>query len=152
MSVAENMTLAALNSVSRYSLVSNREEDSVVQYYVERLGIRMPGADRPITALSGGNQQKVLLARWLMCKPRLLVLDEPTVGIDVGAKSEIYTLIDGLAAAGTGILLVSSELPEILSLSDRICVMHEGAIVGSLGRAEATEERVLQMIHGRPIS
>jgi ABC-type sugar transport system ATPase subunit len=152
MSVTENMTLAALNSVSRYSLVRNRKEDSVVQHYVQRLGIRMPGADRPITALSGGNQQKVLLARWLMCKPRLLVLDEPTVGIDVGAKSEIYTLIDELAATGTGILLVSSELPEILTLSDRICVMQEGAIVGSLGRAEATEVRVLQIIHGRPIS
>jgi inositol transport system ATP-binding protein len=114
---------------------------------VQRLGIKTAGARQAITSLSGGNQQKVLLARWLLCCPRLLILDEPTAGIDVGAKSEIYALMQELSAQGIGILLVSSDLPEVLELSDRVLVMHAGALVGALDRAEANEERVMQLIH-----
>ena len=118
------------------------------QRQIENLGIRAAGPDQAITALSGGNQQKVMLARWLLCQPKILVLDEPTVGIDVGAKAEIYALVRRLAAQGIGILLVSSELPEVLTLSDRILVMHHGALIGSLTSGEASEEKIMQLIHG----
>ena len=95
--------------------------------------------------LSGGNQQKVLLARWLITEPRLLILDEPTRGIDVGAKSEIYGLIHGLAEKGAGVLLISSELPEVLGMSDRVLVMHEGHVSGFLDRAEADQVKIMEL-------
>jgi ABC-type sugar transport system ATPase subunit len=147
MSVSENLTLAALPALSRYGLLSHRKERAVTRRYIEQLGIRTTGAHQAITALSGGNQQKVMLARWLLCAPLLLILDEPTAGIDVGAKAEIYDLVETLVADGMSILLVSSELPEILALSDRVDVMHAGTIVGSLARCSATEEGVMQLIH-----
>ena len=143
----ENLSIAALDSMASGGFVDSRAERKAVQEYVGRLGIRTTGSGQAITALSGGNQQKVLLARALLCAPKILILDEPTAGIDVGAKSEIYALMHEMSAKGLGILLVSSELPEVLALSDRVLVMHEGALVGALDRLEATEERVMQLIH-----
>jgi len=145
--IQQNATLPALDGMSRFGFVLRRKERQAVLAQIEALDIRAAGPDQLITELSGGNQQKVMLARWLMCKPRVLVLDEPTAGIDVGAKAEIHALMRRLAAQGMGILLVSSELPEVLMLSDRILVMHEGALVGSLGSGEASEEKVMQLIH-----
>jgi len=143
----ENLSIAALDSMASGGFVDSRAERKAVQEYVGRLGIRTTGSGQAITALSGGNQQKVLLARALLCAPKILILDEPTAGIDVGAKSEIYALMHEMSAKGLGILLVSSELPEVLALSDRVLVMHEGALAGALDRLEATEERVMQLIH-----
>jgi ABC-type sugar transport system ATPase subunit len=99
--------------------------------------------DQPVSALSGGNQQKVALAKWLMTEPRVLLLDEPTRGIDVGAKAEIYQLMNDLVAEGKGILLITSELPELLAMSDRIIVMHRGRVTAELSREEATQERIM---------
>jgi ribose transport system ATP-binding protein len=145
--VGENLTIAALASLARSGIVIRSAERRAIEESVQRLGIKTAGARQAITSLSGGNQQKVLLARWLLCRPRLLILDEPTAGIDVGAKSEIYALMQELSAQGIGILLVSSDLPEVLELSDRVLVMHAGALVGALDPAEANEERVMQLIH-----
>ncbi|MFN8464975.1 MAG: ATP-binding cassette domain-containing protein [Caldilineaceae bacterium] len=113
--------------------------------YVERLRVRTPSVDQEVGKLSGGNQQKVVLARWLAAKPKVLILDEPTRGIDVGAKAEIYRLIDDLANEGLGIMFISSELPELLGLADRIYVMQNGRITGELSAAAASEEAVLAL-------
>ena len=114
--------------------------------YVKRLAVKTPSLDQEVGKLSGGNQQKVVLARWLAARPKVLILDEPTRGIDVGAKAEIYRLIDELAGEGLGIMLISSELPEIIGLSDRIYVMQNGRITGELQGGEAvTEEQVLAL-------
>jgi ABC-type sugar transport system ATPase subunit len=145
--VQANLTLPALDSLARFGFVLRGKERQATLSQFESLGIRTAGPDQPITALSGGNQQKVMLARWLLCQPRVLVLDEPTAGIDVGAKAEIYALMRRLAAQGMGILLVSSELTEVLALSDRILVMHQGALAGSLVASEAGEEKIMQLIH-----
>jgi rhamnose transport system ATP-binding protein len=111
--------------------------------YPTRLGVKTPAIFTPVSALSGGNQQKVALSRWLMTDPQLLILDEPTQGIDVGAKSEIHALMTDLAAQGVAILMISSELPEVLGMSDRIAVMHGGTIVDVLDRGAATQEAIL---------
>jgi rhamnose transport system ATP-binding protein len=103
----------------------------------------MTGVDQLVSALSGGNQQKVVIAKWLATQPRILMLDEPTRGIDIGAKVEVHRIVSELAASGLGIMLISSDLPEVLAMSDRILVMHEGRIAAELTRAEATEERVM---------
>ena len=145
--VGENLSIAALDSLSRLGFIDRPAERRAAGDLIRRLGIRTTGARQAITALSGGNQQKVLLARWLMCRPRLLILDEPTAGIDVGAKAEIYALMHELSAQGIGILLVSSDLMEILAMSDRVLVQHAGVLVGELDRAEASEERVMHLIH-----
>ena len=112
------------------------------------LAIRAPSVRVEVTRLSGGNQQKVLISRWLLTEPNILILDEPTRGIDVGAKSEIYRLMIEFAKQGKSIIMISSELPEILGMSDRIMVMHEGDKVGELSRAEATQEKILHMATG----
>jgi L-arabinose transport system ATP-binding protein len=142
-SVLENASLAILRQLSRFHFVSRRRERSVVSGFVETLRVRTPSLDQEAGKLSGGNQQKVVLARWLAAKPKILILDEPTRGIDVGAKAEIYHLIDDLANQGLGIMFISSELPEILGLSDRLYVMQNGRITGELTGARATEEAVL---------
>jgi len=142
-SVVENASLAILRRLSRFRFVRRQLERRVVGEFVRRLNIRTPSLDQEVGKLSGGNQQKVVLARWLAAKPKLLILDEPTRGIDVGAKAEIYRLIDELANEGIAIMLISSELPEILGLSDRIIVMQSGRITGELPGAGATEEQVL---------
>ena len=144
-SVRDNIALARLKSLSRWIFVRANDERSLAAEYIARLGIRTPTADQLAGNLSGGNQQKVVLARWLATHPRLLVLDEPTRGVDVGAKSEIYAIIDELAHAGVAVLVVSSELPEVLGLSDRIYVMAGGRITGELARADATEEQILAL-------
>jgi ABC-type sugar transport system ATPase subunit len=144
-SVRDNAALVVLKSLSRWIFVNSRAEKSLAQEYITRLRIRTPSAEQLVGNLSGGNQQKVVLARWLATKPKLLLLDEPTRGIDVGAKSEIYAIIDELAHQGVAVLVVSSELPEVLGVSDRIYVMAEGRISGELSRAEATEERILAL-------
>ena len=114
---------------------------------LDSLRLRAGSYDQPVSTLSGGNQQKVLLARWLLTKPKILVFDEPTKGIDVGAKGELYTVIGDLAAAGLGIIVVSSYLPELLGLADRILVLKDGAVAGELGRS-ASEEDVLRLASG----
>jgi rhamnose transport system ATP-binding protein len=105
--------------------------------------VRMTGVDQTASALSGGNQQKVVLAKWLATEPRILILDEPTRGIDIGAKVEVHRIVSELAASGLGILLISSDLPEVLAMSDRILVLHEGTLTAEIARAHATEESVM---------
>ena len=142
-SVLENASLAILPQISRFHFVRRGLERAIATGFVEKLRVRTPSLEQEVGKLSGGNQQKVVLARWLAAKPKLLILDEPTRGIDVGAKAEIYHLIDDLANQGLGIMFISSELPEILGLSDRIYVMQNGRITGELAAADATEEAVL---------
>ena len=144
-SVLENASIAILKRLSRFHFVRTGLEKTVVAGYVEKLNVRTPSLEQEVGKLSGGNQQKVVLARWLAAKPKVLILDEPTRGIDVGAKAEIYRLIDDLANQGLGIMLISSELPEILGLSDRIYVMQNGRITGELSGADASEEAVLAL-------
>lgn len=147
MTLGENLTLAALDQLSRFGLIDRPREFDAVDRQIRDLGIRPNDAGARIGTLSGGNQQKVMLARWLVRTPKLLVLDEPTAGVDVGAKADIHAAIESLVDRGMGVLLVSSELADVLMLSDRIAVMHEGALLGILDRADATEERIMQMIH-----
>jgi L-arabinose transport system ATP-binding protein len=144
-SVIENISLAILGRLSRFGVVRADRERALVRSYVARLSVRTPSLQREVGRLSGGNQQKIVLARWLAAGPRVLILDEPTRGIDVGAKAEIYRLIDELASEGLGILFISSELPEILGMSDRILVMQNGRITGELQAQEATEQRILEL-------
>jgi L-arabinose transport system ATP-binding protein len=142
-SVLENASMAILRRLSRFHFVRSRMEREVASEFIERLRVRTPSLDQQVGKLSGGNQQKVVLARWLAARPKVLILDEPTRGIDVGAKAEIYRLVDELANEGLGIMFISSELPEILGLSDRVYVMQNGRITGELSAAEANEETVL---------
>ncbi|HCU51193.1 MAG TPA: ABC transporter, partial [Micromonosporaceae bacterium] len=142
-SVKENIVLAVLERLRRFRFVRRKDERNLANDYVSRLNVRTPSIDQPVGKLSGGNQQKVVLARWLARNPRVLILDEPTRGIDVGAKAEIYQIIADLAQAGMAVLVVSSELPEVLGLADRIVVMQKGRVTGELDRAEATEEAIL---------
>jgi len=148
MSVAENTTLATLKAVSRFGLIDRRRERGVAADYVTRLGVKTASLDAAVSSLSGGNQQKVALARWLAAGPSVLILDEPTQGVDVGAKAEIHRLMGDLAAAGMAVLMISSELPEVLGMSDRIVVMHAGEVAGVLDRAGATQERVMELALG----
>jgi L-arabinose transport system ATP-binding protein len=145
-SVIENASLAILARLTRFGFVQRALERRIGSEFVRRLAVKTPSLDQEVGKLSGGNQQKVVLARWLAAKPKILILDEPTRGIDVGAKAEIYRLIDELANEGLGIMLISSELPEILGLSDRIYVMQNGRITGELtGGKTVTEEQVLAL-------
>jgi len=144
-SVKENLSLAVLDRFTKWGFINKAAEAGLVSDYIGRMRIQTPSMDRPVENLSGGNQQKVVLARWLAKQTRVLVLDEPTRGVDVGAKAEIYHIIDQLASTGVAILIISSELPEVLGLADRIVVMQNGAVTGELTHAEATEERVLAL-------
>lgn len=150
--ISLNATLASLNQISHRGFLRFDLEDRLARDYYDRFRVKAPSVETPVKNLSGGNQQKVSLARWLMTSPRVLILDEPTQGIDVGAKSEIYALIGELASRGLAILLISSELPEILGLSDRIAVMHQGTIVGTLDRAEADAHRVMELALGHGVA
>lgn len=147
-SVAANTSLARLSALSRGGLLDLAAERRLATDCVARLGIKTASIDAPVGELSGGNQQKVALGRWLATNPALLILDEPTQGIDVHAKAEIHRLMCELASRGLGILMISSDLPEVLGMSSRIAVMHAGTIVGQLDRAEATQERVLELALG----
>jgi len=141
--IAENVTLPIIPRLFPRLFVRTARERALAAGYAERLRIRATGMDELIEALSGGNQQKVVIAKWLATEPRVLILDEPTHGIDIGAKVEVHRIISDLAASGLGIILISSELPEVLAMSDRIMVLHEGRIAAEIPRAEATEERVM---------
>ena len=146
--IAANTSLAILRRISAAGRLDFRRERSLAQAMVERLAIKTPSIDLLAGQLSGGNQQKVAVARWLATEPAVLILDEPTQGIDVGAKAEIHRLMGDLATRGLAILMISSELPEILGMSDRIAVMRSGSIVGTLDRADATQEKVLSLALG----
>jgi rhamnose transport system ATP-binding protein len=148
MPVSANVSLANLRSVSRKGLLQTADERRLAEGYVGRLRIKAPSVETDTAALSGGNQQKVALARWLAIDPLVLILDEPTQGVDVGSKSEIHHLMAELAARGVAIVMISSELSEILAMSDRIAVMHDGAIRGVLAREEATQEKILSLVMG----
>jgi len=144
----ENLTLAALASVSRHGVIDRAAEISTCRRYLDDLKIRAPSVDCPANELSGGNQQKLVLAKWLLTEPRVLLLDEPTRGIDVGAKQEIYHLMNRLASQGLAILMVSSELEEVLGMSDRILVLHRGRIVAEFRHGEADMETVMRYAAG----
>ncbi len=148
MSVAANATLATLRAVASFGMIDFASERRVAAEYVQRLEIKTQTVDAPVANLSGGNQQKVALARWLAASPSVLILDEPTQGVDVGAKAEIHRLMVELAGRGMAIVMISSELPEILGMSDRIAVMHGGTIVGRLDRSEATQEAIVELALG----
>jgi ribose transport system ATP-binding protein len=146
--VSFNVTIAHLEELAPKGVLRLASERKKVQEYIERLNIRTPGVYAPIRGLSGGNQQKAVFAKWLNADCRILLADEPTRGVDVGAKAEIYQLLADLAARGVAIIMVSSELPEILGLSDRVLVMREGHLLAELSRAEATEERIMEFATG----
>ncbi len=147
MRIVHNMTLARLPFMSR-GVVSDGTEHRLGEDLVRQLDIRLASLDDPVSSLSGGNQQKTVLGRWLATQPKLLILDEPTHGVDVGAKSEIYALIRNLADQGMGVILISSELPEVLTLAHRIVVMHEGRVTGVIDHSEATEEVLMAYATG----
>ncbi len=149
MECGHNLTLSSLKSLSRNGVIRLTREHSVIADFFGKLRVKAASPQVPAQTLSGGNQQKLVLAKWLACKCRILILDEPTRGVDVGAKAEIHRLIDELAAAGQAILMISSELPEVLNISTRVLVMRNGRVAGVLDRAEATQERVMQLMAGK---
>jgi ribose transport system ATP-binding protein len=149
MTVSDNIGLPGLHRHHRAGLADFARQNRDSAEMIERLAIRTPSADQIVQYLSGGNQQKVVLAKWLTLAPRVLLLDEPTRGIDVGAKEEIYRLMEELAAKGVAVLFASSEMEEILGMSDRTLVMHEGRITGQLHRAELSEEAIMHLATGK---
>ena len=145
MPISANITLASLRRISKSGLLRFGAEQDIAQHFKERLGVKAPSVETPAKELSGGNQQKVALARWLMTDPKILILDEPTQGIDVGAKAEIHRLIGELAEKGLAILMISSDTPELLAMCDRIAVMAKGRTVGLLDQKKATPHAVLEL-------
>jgi galactofuranose transport system ATP-binding protein len=149
LSVKENIAAAALPRLARAGMVSEKAQDELVEEFMQSLGIKASSPEQPVRELSGGNQQKVLLARWLCMNPKVLILDEPTRGIDVGAKAEIQKLVDDLAVKGLGVILISSELDEVTEGSDRVVALRDGAVVGMLSEEEITEGNLMAMLaHG----
>ena len=150
MSITSNISLPMLRQyLSRFGLIQTREEEVTANHYRERLSIRAPSIHHEVAMLSGGNQQKVMLSKWLNTRPQILILDEPTRGIDVGAKAEVHQIINELAAQGLGIIMISSDMPEVLAMSDRILVMREGRYMGVFTRKEATQETILTAAMGQ---
>ena len=147
-SILRNTTLANLKGVSNGTFIDNDKEYAVAQEYVEKLRTKTPSVEQLVGNLSGGNQQKVLLAKWMFANPDVLILDEPTRGIDVGAKYEIYCIINDLAKAGKSVIMISSELPEVIGMSDRIYIMNQAKIVGEMKASEATQENIMACIVG----
>lgn len=148
MDIKENITLASLNKISDFRGINENEEIKASNHYVKALNIRTPSIEQKVRNLSGGNQQKVVISKWLMAAPKVLILDEPTRGIDVGAKYEIYNIMNDLVDKGVSIIMISSELPEILGMSDRILVMNEGKITAKLDWKEANQEKVMHYATG----
>jgi ABC-type sugar transport system ATPase subunit len=149
MTALSNITLPILGALlSKWSFIRRRAERALVGTYFTRLSVRAPSVDAVAAGLSGGNQQKLVLAKWLAARCRVLMLDEPTRGVDVGAKAEIHALIDELASRGAGIVLISSELPEVLNLSTRIIVLRGGRIAGELPRSAATQDALMRLMAG----
>ncbi|NCY01845.1 MAG: sugar ABC transporter ATP-binding protein [Planctomycetia bacterium] len=150
--VAGNVSLCGLGEAVQGGLLSRRREEAIVAEPIRTTGVKTPGPHAAITGLSGGNQQKCIIGRWLLTRPRILLLDDPTRGIDVGAKAELYALIDRLCRDGLGVILTSSELPELLALADRIVVLAEGRLTAEFSRAEATEQRIMEAATGNATS
>jgi rhamnose transport system ATP-binding protein len=148
MSVAANTSLAVLPELTPAGFLRPRREQALARRFMEELRIKATSPAQVVRSLSGGNQQKVVLSKWLAAEPRILILDEPTHGVDVGTKADVHRTISHLAAGGLTILLISSELLEILGMSDRVLVMREGRLAAELSRAEATEERIIQAAAG----
>ena len=144
--------LASLKKIQDHLVLNENEQHIYANKYVEEIHIKIPSIQTSVKNLSGGNQQKVVLAKWLMTEPKILFLDEPTRGIDVGAKFEIYHIMLELVEKGYSIIMISSELPEIMGMSDRIMVMHEGTVSGELDREEATQEKVMLLATGGTLS
>lgn len=147
-SVMANIGMPQLGFLSRFGVISARRERQLAQRYVQDLTIRTPGVDQNVMYLSGGNQQRVVIAKWLATKPKILIVDEPTRGVDIGAKAELHALLRDLAAGGMAILMISSDMPEVLAVSDRILVMHQGRIAGELRAGDATQEAVMSFAMG----
>jgi ribose transport system ATP-binding protein len=148
MTVRENTTLANLSALVRFLFIQKRAEREVAEKYRRELQIKTPSIEQAVQNLSGGNQQKVVLAKWLFTQSKVLIFDEPTRGIDVGAKVEIYKLMNDLVRHGVAVLMISSEMPEVLGMCDRILVMHEGSLTGELRREEASQEAIMRLATG----
>jgi ABC-type sugar transport system ATPase subunit len=144
LSMSDNICLATLNKVSKSGAIMKGKKDRIVKQFVTDLGIRPALPDRLIENFSGGNQQKAVIAKWLSAKPKIVIMDEPTRGIDVGAKSEIYAIINELAEQGVGIIFVSSELPELIGVCDRILVVREGKLVAEYMKEDFSEENIIK--------
>jgi ribose transport system ATP-binding protein len=147
-SVRNNASLAIIDRLRGLMLIDERREREIIEKQIQDMAIKTPSLEQQVCYLSGGNQQKVVLAKWLCAEPKLIILDEPTRGIDVGTKAEIYLLMRQLADRGAAIMMISSELPEVIGMSDRILVMSRGRLAGELRRTEATEERILTLAIG----
>ena len=147
-SISKNISLTNFQSISQQGVISVGKEKQLVKELIKRLQVRTTGPEQEVKSLSGGNQQKVVIAKWLGIQPKVLILDEPTRGVDVGAKQEIYTIMNELAKNGVAIIMISSELPEVLGVSDRIMVMHEGKISKILNRDEADQEKIMTAATG----
>ena len=148
LAIRENISLAGLGSLARFGVVRRGAERARARHFVDALSIRTPSLDQKVVNLSGGNQQKVVIAKWLSLRPKVLIMDEPTRGIDVGAKAEVHHLMSDLARQGVAVLMISSELPEILGMSDRVLVMRQGRIAGELARGDATQESIMALATG----
>ncbi|EYD77391.1 Putative ribose/galactose/methyl galactoside import ATP-binding protein 3 [Rubellimicrobium mesophilum DSM 19309] len=148
LSVRENITLPILSRLAWLGTVRLRKEQGLARQQARTFGISPADPERRIATLSGGNQQKAVIARWLATQPAVLILDEPTRGVDVGAKAEIHAIIGDLVAQGLGVLMISSELPEVMAVSDRVYVMHEGRIAPPLARGELSEARIMELATG----
>jgi len=149
MQLAPNITMANVQEISqRFGVLSSSQELAAAQRYVKELGIRTPSLLQVVNNLSGGNQQKVVVAKWLFCDSKILIFDEPTRGIDVGTKYAIYELIGTLAHEGRGVIMISSDLPEILGLTDRVLVLHEGMLAATLTTAATTPDEILNYAAG----
>jgi ABC-type sugar transport system ATPase subunit len=149
MTVGDNVTICSLTEIATAGLIKGRAERRLANDTISKLGVRTSGIDSPITSLSGGNQQKAIIGRWLLTQPRVLLLDDPTRGVDVGAKAELYLLMDQLCRGGLGIMVTSSELPELLILCDRILVLCEGRLTAEFTREEASEQRIMEAATSR---
>jgi ABC-type sugar transport system ATPase subunit len=148
MTLESNLALTVYDRLARFTVIRQKQRRQLAQDYIERLQIRPPYPERPVRFLSGGNQQKVVLGKWLARQANVLIFDEPTRGIDVGAKAEVHQLMSDLAQSGVCVIMISSELPEVLNMSDRILVMREGRLVATLNRQEATQEIVIEYATG----
>lgn len=150
-SIEKNIALTNLSRISSHSFVNQKKEEELVKKGIQELHIKCFGAQHECSNLSGGNQQKVVFAKWIYTNPDILILDEPTRGVDIGAKKEIYTIINELASKGVAIIMVSSELPEVLGMSDRIMVIREGEVRGILKKEEANQENIMTLATGGTI-
>lgn len=152
MSVKENMSLNALKQLTKFGHIDRKAETMIVDDFIDLFNIKTPNREQQVGLLSGGNQQKVVIAKGLLTRPNVLILDEPTRGVDVGARKEIYQLINKFKQEGLSIIMVSSDMPELLGMSDRILVMHEGKMSAEFKRSEATQEKLLAAAIGKDTS